>query len=380
MGIRLACRPTNASAIRRVPKPFAAHNRLIKQMSSLKGKPRRSVLIAARLITALVSLAGAEGVLWLGGYPSWWAVKSYTRGGSEGYEGDPNLGWKAQQGDIWLVANDPSHPFRVTNWSDGRRATSEQEPEHGAASRPKMLFFGDSYVQGYGLTNADTLPWIVQKRHPELDVSNFGAGNYGTYQSYLAMRQRVHRPADVYYEFSGFHEGRNAGEPSFLRIMTKPPEGWFFPYAQMSDGKLEGRRSPGELVWPLSRYLRTVAMIEEYKQLIESYRRRQDKRKITEALLVKMNETVRAAGGTFTVIVFDLDPQERKDYRSFLETQKISFIDCDRPELNDRTLRLPDGHPNGKLNELLAKWIEPIPVVPSRVVSVNQPAPRGITQ
>ena len=352
-------------------------------MSSPKGKPRRSVLIAARLITVLVSLAGAEGVLWFMGYPDWWGMDPDIGGKSGGVECDANLGWKAQKGDfrlVWSGNSDPSHPFRYTNWDNGRRATSEQELAPGVPSRPQVLFFGDSYVQGYGLSNPDTLPWIVQKRHPELEVSNFGTELYGTYQSYLAMQQRIHGPSNVYYLFNGFHEGRNVGEPSFLRIMKKPPAGCVYPYVQMSDGKLEGRRSPGELVWSLSRHLRTVAMIEDYKLLIESYRRRQDKRKITEALLVKMNETVRAAGGTFTVIVFDLDPQERKDYRSFLETQKISFVDCDRPELHDRSLRLPDGHPTGKLNELLAKWIEPIPVVPSRVVSVNQPAPRGITQ
>ena len=34
----------------------------------------RSVLIAARLITAVVSLAGAEAMLWFGGYPRWWAM------------------------------------------------------------------------------------------------------------------------------------------------------------------------------------------------------------------------------------------------------------------------------------------------------------------
>ena len=343
-------------------------------MASPKKQPRRSVLIAARLITALVSLAGAEGMLWFMGYPNWWAMDPSTGGGTGGVECDPNLGWKAKEGDyklVWSDLPDPSHSFRYTNWSGGRRATSEQEPAPGVRNRPQVMFFGDSYIQGYGLSNPDTLPWIVQRRHPELEVSNFGAGLYGTFQSYLAIEQRVHAPAHVYYELSAFHEGRNAGEPSFLRIMKKPPEGCFYPYAELAKGELQGRRSRGELVWGLSRHLRTVAMMEDYKQIIESYRRMKDKRKITEALLVKMNETVRAAGGIFTVIVFQMEPEERTDYLRFLKGQKIAFIDCDRPEMTDAKLRLADGHPSGKLNELLAQWIEPMPAGPPQVVSGN---------
>jgi len=51
-------------------------------MQGMATQPRRSVLIAARLITAVVSLAGAEGVLWLMGYPNWWGLDPAWGGGS----------------------------------------------------------------------------------------------------------------------------------------------------------------------------------------------------------------------------------------------------------------------------------------------------------
>ena len=63
-------------------------------------KPKRSVLIAARIITAVVSLAGAEGVLWFGGYPNWWRMDPAWSGGSPEYEADSDLGWRARQGDF----------------------------------------------------------------------------------------------------------------------------------------------------------------------------------------------------------------------------------------------------------------------------------------
>jgi len=99
---------------------------------------------------------------------------------------------------LWADGSDPNHPFHTTNWSNGRRATSEQEPSPGDSSKRRADFFGDSFIQGYGLSNADTLPWIVQQRHPELQVSNYGAGLYGTHQSYLSMKKWVKEPASVY--------------------------------------------------------------------------------------------------------------------------------------------------------------------------------------
>jgi hypothetical protein len=338
-------------------------------------RPNPRVLIAARLITAVVSLAGAEGVLWFAGYPNWWALDPTYNGAGPQYEADAELGWKARQGEyslVWADRSNLSHPAQTTNWSEGRRATSERMPPPRSPNQGRILFFGDSYVQGYGLSDSETLPWLVQKRHPELEVSNYAAGLYGTYQSYLAMKRWVQEPASVYYMFNSFHEDRNAAAPSFLRISKSPPPGWSFPYAEISHGELLGQRSPGELIWPLSRRVRLVAMVQDYDLLIKSYLRLRDKRRVTEMLLTKMNEVVAASGGKFTVILFDLEPDERKDYRRFLESQHIAMIDCDRPETKDPTLRIFDGlHPTPKLNALLAEWIEPEATPSARVVSAK---------
>jgi hypothetical protein len=200
---------------------------------------------------------------------------------------------------------------------------------------------------------------MVQQRHTELAVANYGTGLYGTYQSYLAMKKWVHGPSTVYYLFNGFHEGRNAGDPNFLRIMKAPPEGCFYPYAQVSGGHIEGGRTRGEVMWGLSRKIRLVAMVQEYKQIFESFRRVRVKRDTTQKLLLEMNQLVNREGGRFSVILFDLDPRDRREYRQYLDSEHVAYVDCDKPELNDKKLRQPDGHPAKALNELLAGWIEP---------------------
>jgi hypothetical protein len=324
-------------------------------------RPKRSILIAARLISLVIGLAGAEGILWFGGYPAWWQTLQISRDDSE-YAPDPDLGWKNREGQFDMVDPERNTPFRYTNWSQGRRATGDREPARETANTPQVLFFGDSYVQGYGLSNQQTFAWVLQKTHPELAISNFGTADYGTYQSYLAVLKHVRGPCSVFYLFNSFHEGRNVAEPDWVRIVKEPPTGLFFPYGDLADGKVRPQESRGEMVWPVSRWLRTAALAQDYYLRIASYPRVRQKREVTEALLAKMNETVLAAGGTFTVILFDMTPEQRHDYREFVRSRAIRFIDCDHPERTDKRLRLPDGHPNEELNRLLAHWIEPLPL------------------
>jgi hypothetical protein len=120
-------------------------------------------------------------------------------------------------------------------------------------------------------------------------------------------------------------------------------------------------------------------MVQEYKQIFESYMRVRVKRQTTQRLLVEMNRFVGAQGGKFAVILFDLDPKDRLDYRRFLEAQHIAYVDCDRPELHDPKLRQPDRHPSQALNQLLAGWIEPIRVESAQTASDKYPVVAGET-
>ena len=332
-------------------------------MASTKSAPKRSVLIVARLVTTVVSIAGAEGVLWFGGYPSWWR-DSESADEASYHQVDADLGWIDRPGQYDLAGGLRKDPFRYTIWCGGRRATATLNKPSACSGQAgglsNVMFFGDSYVFGYGLSDAETMPWMVQARHPELEVTNFGTPGYGTYQSYLAIKRAVQQPAFVFYLLNGFHEGRNAGETSWLRVVRQPPSGFFYPYVALKHGNIEEKRSPGEMVWALARRLRTVALIEDYSEIARAYPRVRKKQQATDVLLKKMNESVTSSHGRFAVILFDLDQKQRVHYRELLSSNHISYLDCDRPELTDRRLRLPDGHPSEKLNALLAGWIDPL--------------------
>jgi hypothetical protein len=200
---------------------------------------------------------------------------------------------------------------------------------------------------------------MVQERHPDLQVTNYASGLYGTYQSYLALKKRLEGPATVYYLFNGFHEDRNAADRNWLRVQAEPAKGCFFPYATVSGGELVESRNRGEVIWGWSRKSRVIALIQDYTIILPSYFRVRDKQRTTETILAKMNDLVRAKGGRFSVILFDMDDKQRAAYREFLTGRGIHFVDADGPERKDLQLRLSDGHPDRGLNLAVAKWIEP---------------------
>ncbi|MEM9381993.1 MAG: hypothetical protein AAGB93_18705 [Planctomycetota bacterium] len=57
--------------------------------------------------------------------------------------------------------------------------------------RPKVLFYGDSYVAGMVRGIADMIPCYLDDRLPDTDVVHLGVAGYGTGQSYLMMRETI---------------------------------------------------------------------------------------------------------------------------------------------------------------------------------------------
>ena len=58
-------------------------------------------------------------------------------------------------------------------------------------TRPKVLFYGDSYVAGMVRDVADMIPCYIDDRLPGTDVVHLGVPGYGTGQSYLMMRETI---------------------------------------------------------------------------------------------------------------------------------------------------------------------------------------------
>jgi carbamoyltransferase len=71
----------------------------------------------------------------------------------------------------------------VTN-SAGMRASREY-PKRRPAGRKRVVFLGDSYTAGDGVSNEDRFTDLLEELHPGLDVLNFGLNGSGTDQQLL---------------------------------------------------------------------------------------------------------------------------------------------------------------------------------------------------
>lgn len=293
------------------------------------------------------------------GWPGGLLEQTFTGDAATAFQPDSEAGWANRAG-VYTVTAPSGLPMRYTNWTEGRRATSEAEPAPDHA-RPRTIILGDADAYGAGLPDAATFAWRVQQARPEAQVDNYGTPGYGSWQSFVRMGRALEKApagAAVYYVFNGSHEARNVADPAWIRVDHHPGNGVFFPYATLYNGALEAQASPGNAIWPLSRTFRTEAMLEQFYEKTGAFPRVYRKRAVTQAILIRMHHLALLSGAKFTVILFDLDPTDRQPYRNFLSSRNIAFLDCDSPELHDQSLRQPDGSPNAKLNALLAGWIE----------------------
>lgn len=99
---------------------------------------------------------------------------------------DPVLGWSGR-------ASVYSPPYRHN--AQGLRADKDVPPEAPAAEY-RIAAFGDSFVHGTDMTNAQTWESVVEREHPGWRVLNFGVGAYGTDQALLRYEKegRAFRP------------------------------------------------------------------------------------------------------------------------------------------------------------------------------------------
>ena len=306
-----------------------------------------------------VVLIGFELLLRVAGHAPWkYAV--LDRHEPTVHEPDPILGWRNKEGVYtmppYVRGGEATH---VTFLNHGRRATGPHN--HGA--KKEVIIVGDSFTQGWAISDAETYSWKLQQRYPSMKVYNYGTGGYGTYQSLLVLEQelpRLESPALVLYGFFSQHEIRNVADDKWLRTLSRYSKRAhvFLPYATADDdGKLV-RHSPERfLVLPLHERSATIAGIERLYMWIAAYRRREQRKLVTESLLMEMNKLCEKYGARFVTVILHAEDDISSYYKSRLEKSHIEFIDCNYPLTEE--MRVPgEGHPNGRMNSLWAQCIQ----------------------
>jgi hypothetical protein len=270
---------------------------------------------------------------------------------------DPVLGFRPLPG-TYTVVFDHRDRWQITNLRDSTRITRPLHTYDGSPRGGGIWVFGCSFVQGWGIDDADTFSWKLQEQFPGHDVVNFGVGGYGTLQSWLQLRQALgERPAPVavILAYAEFHDERNTRGNNWrdANFDYAPLGTTAQPFARFdASGRLRIEWSNDVVpLMPLrSRSALIDLAVDEYNLLHDRSLRSHE---VSELLIEKFAQESRRHGARFILAAIDSSPVARATLGRFAD-QGIPAIDIS-VNLRDPAYGIPyDGHPNAAANERYA--------------------------
>ena len=311
----------------------------------------------AILIGLLVATAIAELVLRAAGFRPW----TYTGQDANEptmHEPDATLGWRAKKGSYTVPPYHASGaPIQLTFLENGRRRAGPDAP---AGFDMDVLLVGDSFTQGWAVSDSETYAWKLQTRFPRYQVLNYGTAGYGTYQSLLVLERelpRLRRPAVVLYGFNEFHEPRNVAAGAWLRSLAQYAKRSQVdvPFATLGEGQQLIRHPPQRYVsLPYRESSALVALLEQNYMTARTKGRVSQRRAVTERIILEMDKVSRAHEARFAVVL--LHVFNKAAYIAFLRQSDVAHIDCAYDIKDD--MRVPgEGHPNGEMHSLWARCV-----------------------
>lgn len=275
------------------------------------------------------------------------------------HQPDPVLGWKNKPGRYLFpayVLNGPD--IKISILPDGTRSAGQEHPD----GRSKLAILGGSTTQGSAISDNQTYPWKLQSQYPSVRVLNYGTAAYGTYQSLLVLERILadpNPPQFVLYGFIGHHEVRNIATFRWMRTLSSHSRRGhvYLPYVHLdSEGHLI-RHSPEKYPeWPLRESVVSVNFFQNLFFRLKTRTRGSQKRKVTEMLLLEMDNLSRQKDVIFTVVLLLFSEEARSHYINFLRNNAVNFLDCVYPITPE--MRVPgEGHTNGIINTLWANCI-----------------------
>ena len=310
----------------------------------------------AIVLGLLVAIALSELVLRAVGFRPW----TYTGQDANEptmHEPDPVLGWRAKKGSYTVPPYHPSgHAIQLTFLDDGRRRTSAKT---SAAFDSELLLVGDSFTQGWAVSDSETYAWKLQETLPRRLVLNYGTAGYGTYQSLLVLERelpRLRQPV-VLYGFNEFHEPRNVAAASWLASLARfaRRSQVDVPFATLSPDRKLVRHLPERYPSvPYRESLALMAFLENTYMTVKTRSRVSEKRLVTKKLILEMDRISRAQGAKFAVVLLYLF--DKPGYAAFFDKNNITYIDC-AYEIKEEMKVRGEGHPNGEMHSLWARCI-----------------------
>ena len=272
---------------------------------------------------------------------------------------DSILGWDNVPGEYVFPPYDPSENKEVyftINRSKSRR-TSEI-PEADLAHRPKMIFSGGSFTQGWAISDWETFPWKVQQQRDSFEVLNYGINGYGTYQSLLLLERQLRTTKNVStvnYVMITHHIDRNVAPPSWANSLSNYSASGSvqIPYVSLDNEGAIVRHPP--LAYTRVPFSHTFAFLRLIEKNLLNYKKsysEEEKQAILLMLINQMKKLSDAHGASFQVIGLGLTDE----VVNLLKENEIAIVACPYDDSEEMRVK-GEGHPNEKMNAIWASYI-----------------------
>jgi hypothetical protein len=261
---------------------------------------------------------------------------------------------------------------------DGSRDTGYA----GSGGEPWLALLGGSFVQGWGLSDEQTLAWRLQQRQRGLRVTNHGVGGYGTHQSLLVLERLLagpNAPSVVLYGFIPLHEPRNVADAGWLESLARAGRASLVAAPSVTldrEGALVRHAPRRHPRWPLREWSALAAFGEIVTARALAQGRSEQARDVTLQLLAAMNRSSASRGARFAVVFLWVPPDARVPYREgadprprmyrgdlyarALRAEGIPMLDCSH-EITPELTVPGEGHPGAELNDFwaacLSEWL-----------------------
>jgi hypothetical protein len=290
-----------------------------------------------------------------------WRYSSRNTNEPTMHEPDSILGWKNKTGSYIVPPhNTAGQPTQVTFLEHGQRRTG---PDAVVNFEGTLVLIGDSFTQGWAISDDETYAWKLQNAFPFFKVLNYGTGGYGSYQSLLLLERELPGlilPKFVLYGFLEHHEVRNVAPGRWLATLSSLSMRGHIdtPFAIFTPGEGLVRHPPVRyLSLPFRESLASIALVEKFYMDVTTRNRLSQKRQVTEQVFLQMNKISEEYNAIFVVVILYKDSLEGKEhYINFLRKSNIQVIDC-AYDITDEMRVFGDGHPNAKMNTVFADCI-----------------------
>jgi lysophospholipase L1-like esterase len=288
--------------------------------------------------------------------------------GAPMYQKRPSLGYSLVPSQKLTITLRSGVKFTSTTTHRGGRVTSPEQPVQ-PAGRPEIWMLGCSFTFGWGVSDEQSFPWLIQNGMPGFEVVNFGVGGYGTLQSLKQLEEELNsgrKPRVIVLDYLAFHDQRNIFSPARNRELGFTWRNWGEadqPFAVLQpDGQLRFERSPPFRAYvPFVRHsaLANFVDLQIVRYLEKKAKKTDHRREITAELVRRIVRVGHQAGAS--VLIADLSSVPVQEIRSAALAENAAWGNVSYSGIDPKDRSIPgEGHPNAMGHQLIAADLLPM--------------------